>query len=222
MLVKRYPVVIFDAFGTLFDVYSIAQTAETLFPSKGAELSLLWRQKQVEYSWLRAMSKRYKTFWEITEDALRFALQKMQLDGEELIPELMQAYGRLLAFADSKSTLKQLAAKGHRLGILTNGNRSMIDAVLKSAQMGEEFEHILTSDQVQTFKTMSVMYDLVPDTFGVSPEQVLFVSSNAWDAAAATWYGFDAYWVNRANLPFEVLDVKPAYAGDSLEKLLSL
>jgi 2-haloacid dehalogenase len=222
MLLNRYPVVIFDAFGTLFDVYSISQAAEALFPSKGTELSLLWRQKQVEYSWLRAMSDRYKTFWEITEDALRFSLLKLQLEGTGAIPQLMQEYSRLQAFADSKSTLDQLRTNGHRLGILTNGNRAMIDAVLTSSQMAQQFEQVLTSDQVGTFKTMKQMYDLVPQAFGVSAEQVLFVSSNAWDAAAATWYGFDAYWVNRANLPFEMLDVQPAYTGQSLQKLLSL
>jgi 2-haloacid dehalogenase len=222
MLLDRYPIVIFDAFGTLFDVYSISQAAEAMFPTKGTELSVLWRQKQVEYSWLRAMSDRYKTFWEITEDALRYSLLKLQLDDSHAIPALMQEYGRLSAFSDAKPTLEKLTTNGHRLGILTNGNRAMIDAVLASSQMVDQFEHVLTSDQVGTFKTMKSMYDLVPQAFGVSAHEVLFVSSNAWDAAAATWYGFDAFWVNRANLPFEILDVQPAYSGHSLQNILSL
>jgi 2-haloacid dehalogenase len=217
---NSYPVVVFDAFGTLFDVYSVTAKAEELCPGKGAAISAVWRQKQVEYSWLRTMSNRYKTFWEITNDALIFSLTQNQVDiRSDTVNSLMQQYKHLTAFVENKSVLSELKSKGFRLGILTNGNQDMIDAVLGSNGLEDVFEHVLTSDVVGKFKTSDDIYALVPAAFGVKKEEVLFVSSNAWDVAACTWYGFNSFWVNRMKAPFEVLDTAPTMQGSTLVDL---
>jgi 2-haloacid dehalogenase len=217
---KSYPVVVFDAFGTLFDVYSVTAKAEALCPGKGAEISALWRQKQVEYSWLRTMSKRYKPFWEITQDALLFALKKLGIESNiALVKALMEQYKQLDAFAENNAVLKLLKDRGFRLGILTNGNAEMISTVLKNSGLDGVFEHVLTSDTVRTFKTSDEIYSLVPTAFNVDRAQVLFVSSNAWDVAASAWYGFHSFWVNRAATVFENLDVEPGAEGRTLVDL---
>jgi 2-haloacid dehalogenase len=217
---NSYPVVVFDAFGTLFDVYSVTARAESLCPGKGAEISAIWRQKQVEYSWLRTMSNRYKPFWEITQDALVFALRRHGIDASTgLVTELMAQYKKLTAFEENKAVLTRLKQAGFRLGILTNGNREMIDTVLHSSGFERLFEHVLTSDIVDKFKTSDEIYALVPNFFEVNKEEILFVSSNAWDVAAATWYGFSSFWVNRSGAPFEVLDVAPTLQGVTLVDL---
>jgi 2-haloacid dehalogenase len=217
---NSYPVVVFDAFGTLFDVYSVTARAESLCPGKGAEISAIWRQKQVEYSWLRTMSNRYKPFWEITQDALVFALRRHGIDASTgLVTELMAQYKKLTAFEENKAVLTRLKQAGFRLGILTNGNREMIDTVLHSSGFERLFEHVSTSDIVDKFKTSDEIYALVPNFFEVNKEEILFVSSNAWDVAAATWYGFSSFWVNRSGAPFEVLDVAPTLQGVTLVDL---
>ncbi len=217
---NSYPVVVFDAFGTLFDVYSVTAKAEALCPGKGAEISAIWRQKQVEYSWLRTMSNRYKPFWEITHDALIFALSRLEIDASSvLIGEMMAQYQKLTAFEESKAVLTQPKHAGYRLGILTNGNREMIDAVLQYSGFESFFEHVLTSDVVGKFKTSDEIYALVPKAFGVKSEEILFVSSNAWDMDASTWYGFKSFWVNRAIAPFEILDIAPTMRGETLVDL---
>jgi 2-haloacid dehalogenase len=217
----RFPVVVFDAYGTLFDVYSVTACAERWFPGKGTELSLLWRQKQVEYSWLRTMSQKYKSFWEITEDALIYAMSRLALPiDDSAIGALMKEYTVLSLFSENKAVLVKLKSSGAKLGILTNGNREMIDAVLLSAGLEDMFDHVLTSDQVGTFKTSSAMYDLAPQAFGVTKGEILFVSSNGWDAAAATWYGMNTFWVNRTGICFESLDVMPTFTDVDLNGLV--
>jgi 2-haloacid dehalogenase len=217
---NSYPVVVFDAFGTLFDVYSVTARAETLCPGKGAEISAIWRQKQVEYSWLRTMSNRYKPFWEITKDALVFALGRADIDARpEIVDELMSQYQKLTAFSENKSVLLRLKQEGFRLGILTNGNREMIQSMLVSSGFEDIFEYVLTSDVVGKFKTSDEIYALAAECFGTKKEDILFVSSNAWDVAASTWYGFNSFWVNRSGAGFEVLDVVPTMQGTTLVDL---
>lgn len=219
--------VVFDAYGTLFDVHSVATLAEQLFPGKGEALSLLWRQKQLEYSWLRAMSGRYKPFWDITRDALRFALARLGLTaGTEpdaaLEARLMNQYASLSAFPENLEVLRALKAAGLPLGILSNGNREMLEVSVRSAGMAGLFDHLLSSDQVQTFKTMDALYALGPAAFGCSARRILFVSSNGWDAAGARWFGYTSYWVNRAGAPLEQLDVEPDFTGHDLTGVLAM
>jgi 2-haloacid dehalogenase len=213
--------VVFDAYGTLFDVHSVACLAEQLFPGRGEALSLLWRQKQLEYSWLRTMSGRYKPFWDITRDALRHACARLSLPLETgTETRLMNQYASLSAFPENLDALRALKAAGLPLGILTNGNRGMIDVALRSAGMTGLFEHVLSSEQVGTFKTDDAMYALAPAAFGCRPNQILFVSSNCWDAIGARWYGFTSFWINRTGAPLEQLDTEPDHTGRLLGDVL--
>jgi 2-haloacid dehalogenase len=215
--------VIFDAYGTLFDVHSVASLAEQLFPGKGDALSLLWRQKQLEYSWLRAMSSKYKPFWDITRDALRFSAARLALPlGPELEARLMNQYSRLSAFPENLSALRAMKAAGLALGILTNGNRDMIDASIRSAGMTGIFDHVLSSETVTTFKTSDAIYALGPKAFGCTAREILFVSSNCWDAIASHWYGYPSFWINRLGAPLEQLDTEPDYTGATLTEVHAL
>lgn len=219
----RFKAVVFDAYGTLFDVHSVASLAEQLFPGMGDALSQLWRQKQLEYSWLRAMSRRYKPFWEITRDGLRFAAQRLGLAlTPELEARLMNQYSSLSAFPENLQALRDMKAAGLRLAILTNGNRDMIEVSVRSAGMNGLFEHLLSSQAVETFKTMDAIYALAPQAFGCRAKDILFVSSNCWDAIGARWYGYASFWINRSGMPMERLDTEPDHTGRLLTEVLAV
>lgn len=207
----------FDAYGTLFDVNSVSSLAEQLFPGRGMEISTLWRQKQLEYSWLRTMSGRYKPFWDITRDALRFTARRLGLAlAADAETRLMNQYASLSAFPENLPALRALRQRGLPLGILTNGNRAMIEVSVRSAGMQDLFDHLLSSESVERFKTVPAIYDLGPRAFGVPAAQILFVSSNCWDAVAATWYGYTTFWINRSGLPLDELDTPPSATGHLL------
>lgn len=215
--------VVFDAYGTLFDVHSVASLAEQLFPGKGDALSQLWRQKQLEYSWLRAMSGRYKPFWDITRDALRFAATRLALPlSSEPESRLMNQYASLSAFPENLAALRALKATGLPLAILSNGNREMLEVSVRSAGMTGLFEHLLSSQAVDTFKTTDPIYALAPEAFGCRARDILFVSSNCWDAIGARWYGYTSFWINRAGAPLEQLDVEPHYTGSLLTEVVAV
>jgi len=214
--------VVFDAYGTLFDVHSVSSLAEQLFPGKGDALSQLWRQKQLEYSWLRAMSRRYKPFWEVTRDALRFAAARLALPlAAESEARLMNQYASLSAFPENLAALRALKAAGLSLGILSNGNREMIEVSVRSAGMTGLFDHLLSSQSVETFKTTDPIYALAPAAFGCRPREILFVSSNCWDAIGARWFGYTSFWINRTGAPPEELDAEPDYTGSLLSDVLA-
>ena len=206
--------ILFDAYGTLFDVHSVALLAEQLFPGKGSEISSLWRAKQIEYTHLRTLSGRYKNFWGVTRDALDFALARLgpRITNEQA-EKLMSQYGCLSAFPETVATLKQLRTLGLPLGILSNGTPQMLDIAIKSAGMGGLFDHVLSVDAVRQYKTAPAAYQLGPDALGLPAKQILFVSSNGWDAAGAAWFGYTSYWINRGGQPAEQLDVQPTATG---------
>jgi 2-haloacid dehalogenase len=223
--------VIFDAYGTLFDVHSVIAAAEQLFPGHGDALSQLWRQKQIEYTQLRTLAARtdapgehYRPFWDITLDALRFAAKRLQLTlGRVAEKRLMDEYACLSAFPDAVPVLRALreptAAPRVGLAILSNGNPQMLDIALKSAGMGALFDHVLSVDAVRAYKPSPAAYALGPAAFGVSAREIVFVSSNGWDVAGATWFGFTTFWLNRQNLPVEELGVTPHGTGDGMNDL---
>jgi 2-haloacid dehalogenase len=213
--------IVFDAYGTLFDVYSIGALAEKLFPENGKALAELWRAKQIEYSQLRTLCSTYKPFWEVTQDALIFTCKKLQLDlSFDAQNALMGQYAKLQPFPENLAVLQQLKEMGLKLAILSNGNPQMLDAVVKAAGMQGLFNHILSVDAVKKFKTAPEAYQLAPDVFGLSARNILFVSSNCWDACGATWFGYSTFWVNRSAAPLEELGVAPHAEGRSLTDLL--
>jgi 2-haloacid dehalogenase len=212
----------FDAYGTLFDVYSVAALAEQLFPGKGAELAGLWRDKQIEYTRVRTLSGRYRPFWEVTEDALVFSARKLGLalteDGRS---RLMSQYACLSAFPENLGALKELKALGLPLAILSNGTPQMLDIAVKSAGMAGLFDHILSVDAVQKYKTAPEAYQLGPDAFKLPARDILFVSSNCWDVCGAAWFGYATFWINRSGQPLEELGVAPASEGNRLTEVVA-
>ncbi|MGB0127600.1 MAG: haloacid dehalogenase type II [Rhodocyclaceae bacterium] len=212
----------FDAYGTLFDVYSVGAMAEQAFPGKGAELTQLWRLKQIEYTRLRTLSGRYKPFWEVTQDALVFCARSLGLDLSDAVrTQLMNQYSCLAAFPENLAALRQIKALGIPVAILSNGTPQMLDIAVKSAGMTGLFDHLLSVDAVQRYKTAPEAYQLGPDAFGCPASQILFVSSNGWDAAGATWFGYTTFWINRSGQPLEQLDVTPSATGKTLNDVVS-
>ena len=217
--------VLFDAYGTLFDVYSVSLLAEQLFPGQGNALSVLWRDKQIEYTRLVSASNggaHYKPFWELTRAGLRYACKRLAL---ELTPaheeRLMNQYRHLSAFPENKQVLAALKDKGVVTGILSNGDPEMLGVAVRSAGLEGLLDHVLSVDSVRKYKTHPEAYALGPQATGLEPRQIAFVSCNAWDALAATWYGFRTLWVNRYQLPFEELGTQPTRTGTSLRDALS-
>jgi 2-haloacid dehalogenase len=212
----------FDAYGTLFDVYSVGALAEQLFPGNGAELANVWRDKQIDYTRLRTLSGQYRNFHDITRDALRFATRKLALPFDEASEQrLMNQYACLSAFPENLSALKELKALGVPLAILSNGTPAMLDIAVKSAGMGGLFTHLLSVDTVRQFKTAPAAYQLGPDAFGLPARDILFVSSNAWDACGATWFGYTTFWINRSGQPPEELGVAPSATGRLLTDVVA-
>jgi len=220
---RAFHAVIFDAYGTLFDVHSVASLAEQLFPERGEALSQLWRAKQLEYAWLRALAGRYKPFWEVTRDALRHAGARLSLPLDAACESrLMNQYASLSAFPENLGALRRLRAAGLPLGILSNGNPGMIESSLRSAGMAGLFDHVLSAEQVRSFKTRDEVYALGPTAFGCPARRILFVSSNAWDAIAAGWHGYATFWINRGGLPAEQLDAAPDHEGRLLTDVVAV
>lgn len=217
----RPEAVLFDAYGTLFDVYSVALLAEQMFAGRGDALALLWRDKQIEYTRLASMSGRYRPFWDLTRAGLRFSAARLGLaldrDGED---RLMNQYRHLSAFPENREVLLALKVRGVRAGILSNGDPEMLDVALKSAGMADLIDPVLSAHSVQRFKTDPAVYGLGPAALGLPARKILFVSSNGWDAIGATWYGYTTLWVNRAGAPLEALDTLPTRTGTSLREVL--
>ena len=225
-----YKLIAFDAYGTLFDVYSMGQLAEEMFPGNGQALALMWRDRQIEYTRLVTMSdpnpngsKHYLPFWDLTIRSLRYVCKRMALD---LSPDnerrLMDQYAKLTAFQDSLSVLQTIKNKGIATAILSNGSREMLATVVESNGLKPYLDKVVTIEDVRLFKTAPQAYELLLKAFLVNKEEILFVSSNAWDALAAKWFGFDVFWVNRQGHPFEEIGEKPNYQGDSLSKVLQV
>lgn len=226
-----YKAVVFDAYGTLFDVYSIGALAEKLFPGQGVAISALWRDKQIEYTRLISLSdphgqngsKHYQSFWHLTQQSLRYTLARLKLSATEAhIEALMAQYAELKPFPENLGVLSQLKAAGVPTAILSNGSPDMLASATRSAGMGALIDHILSVDTVRQFKTAPESYSLVFTVFDAKPEEVVFVSSNAWDALGATWFGFTTLWVNRQGLPFETIGPKPSHTGGDLTAVLGV
>jgi 2-haloacid dehalogenase len=213
--------VLFDAYGTLFDVYSVGLAAEQLFAGRGEALALLWRDKQIEYTRLASMSARYRPFWELTRAGLRFAALKLGLALDRAAEDrLMNQYRHLSAFPENREVLLALKARGIRAGILSNGDPEMLAVAIRSAGFQELLDPVLSAHAVQRFKTDAAVYQLGPQALGLPARKILFVSSNGWDAIGATWFGYTTLWVNRSAGPLEQLDTLPTRTGSSLREVL--
>jgi 2-haloacid dehalogenase len=212
--------VLFDAYGTLLDVHSVTVRGDALFPGTGAALSALWREKQLQYSWLRTMSGRYADFWQVTGDALDYAAERL---GLSLTPEarsaLMAEYERLAPFADAASALTEVARLGVPLAVLSNGTPHMLEAAFGAASLRDRFAALISIDPAQRYKTAPEAYKLAVDLFGGTPAEFVLVSSNGWDIAGGGHFGFGTFWVNRQAAPVERMGVAPSAIGTGLADL---
>ncbi|MBK1689487.1 haloacid dehalogenase type II [Rubrivivax gelatinosus] len=225
-MVARPPVppraVVFDAYGTLFDVYSVGLLAEQLFPGHGEALARLWRDKQIDYTRLVSMSGRYRPFWDLTRAGLRYAAQRLGLALDAAAEDrLMNQYRHLSAFPENREVLEALKARAIPAAILSNGDPEMLAVAVRSAGFAPLLQHVISVEPVQRYKTDPAAYALAPAALGLAAREILFVSSNGWDALGATWYGFTTLWVNRAGLPPEPLATPPTRTGTSLRDVLS-
>ena len=236
--------VLFDAYGTLFDVYSVGQLAEELFPCHGQALSVLWRDQQIEYTRLVTTSNHgahYQPFSVLTRSALVYAIKKIaigdypmraadqfNLEDEDdfqarygdQVERLLAQYQHLSAFPENLAVLRELKGRGIPLGILSNGDAPMLQAAVQSAGFSDLLNHVISVDAVRHYKTHPLAYALGEQATGLNAAQIVFVSSNAWDALGATWHGYQTLWVNRYQLPFEELGTLPTRVGSSLRDVL--
>ncbi len=222
-----YKLVAFDAYGTIFDVYSISKLGEELFPGQGQALSLMWRDRQIEYTRLVSMadpaelgSRFYTSFWDLTIQSLRYTCERLGLPlSESSESALMHQYSRLEIFPDVINTLTLLKNKGIHTAILSNGSQKMLQDVVEKNALTAYFDRLVSVDDVKHFKVMPQAYRLLLDKFSCQQQDVLFVSCNAWDIVGAGWFGLPTYWVNRFHLPFEKIGLPPTFQGPSLTKL---
>ncbi|GAB4217909.1 MAG: haloacid dehalogenase type II [Rhodoferax sp.] len=228
--------VLFDAYGTLFDVHSVAELADTLFPGQGVALSALWRDKQIEYTRLLTTSNHgahYQPFSVVTRAALIYAIKKLVpaacsvsaeedflLEFEPAIEMLLAQYQHLEPFPENLAVLQSLHQRGVRLGILSNGDAPMLQQAVHHAGFADVLEAVISVDAVRKFKTHPDAYALGPQTLGLGAADILFVSANGWDALGATWFGYRTLWVNRKGAPHEALGPPPTHTGRDLHAVL--
>ena len=218
---------VFDAYGTLFDVAAAARiAAEQPGQEKLAEvwprLAADWRTKQLQYTWLRAVTGDYISFWQVTSDGLDWAMEASGLDDAVLRETLLALYWELPAYPEVPEMLGTLKAGGMATAILSNGSPDMLQGAVEFAEVGQWLDAVLSVEDVGIFKPAKVVYDLVGKRFGTQPSEVLFVSSNGWDAAAAAQYGFTTAWVNRAGEPVDRLPAKPGHMLSDLSSIPDL
>ncbi len=224
-----FKAVVFDAYGTLFDVYSVQHVAEQLFPGNGSPLALAWRDKQIEYTRLITQSdpdsirgsRFYRSFWELTRLSLHYCMDRLKLDRTQGQDEaLMGQYAKLSPFPENLEVLRSIKRHGLTTSILSNGSPQMLDSAVHSAGMAGLLDHVISVEGIRLFKTAPQAYALVQESIALPLEQILFVSSNAWDALGANWFGLHTHWVNRQGLPFEALEPRPDFSGADLRSVL--
>ncbi len=212
-------VCIFDAYGTLFDIHSPITRISADLGKNADNVSLLWRNKQLQYTWLRSLMKSHADFWQVTSDALNYALSTYQLDQTQFHGRLMDLYMTPDAYSDAKETLTKLRALGMQTGILSNGSKTMLAAAVQSANLSANLDQVISIDDIGVYKPDPRVYQMVPDQFNVQAEEVCFVSSNAWDVAGAAHFGFQVAHINRFSQPPEQLPGAPKAILQSLSEL---
>ncbi|MGH7046724.1 MAG: haloacid dehalogenase type II [Stellaceae bacterium] len=213
---------VFDAYGTLFDVASAAERCAEAIGGSTPRLAALWRDKQLQYSWLRTVQGRHADFWQVTGDALDFALDMLEIANPGLRERLMLLYRTLDAYPEVPAVLRQLRAAGLATAILSNGSPAMLAAAVEHARLKDLFDHVLSIEDVGAYKPHPAAYRLACDRLGLAPGAVAFVSSNGWDAWAASAYGMHVVWCNRQRQPRERLPGNPDHEVSSLIELPAL
>lgn len=214
-------VCVFDAYGTLFDFNSAVNKYKKRLGPNYEEFSKIWRSKQLEYSFLREIMNSYKDFFEVTKDALNYTMEIFNIVDKQLEEDLMETYLKLDSYEEVSEFMKLLKEKAVKKVILSNGSKDMLNSAIKSAKLEKEIDEAISVEEIGAFKPNKKVYEIIINKYKVSKEEVVFFSSNGWDIAGATNYGFKTIWINRNNLPVEKLDNKPTAIVSSLKESLN-
>ena len=218
---KNIKAIIFDAYGTLFDVNSAAEKCKDKIGDKWEGFANFWRTTQLEYTWLRSLMDRHKDFWQVTEDSLDKSMRTFNID-PSMRNELLDLYKILSPYKEVPETLKTLKEKKFKLAILSNGTPSLLDELVKSNHLDNLFDDIFSIEQVGVYKPSSRVYDMPIKKYNINKSEVAFLSANTWDVSGGGNYGYQSIWINRNDNIFDKLDYKPKYELDNLNKLISL
>lgn len=216
---RNIKALVFDAYGTLFDVTSITERCDHFFAGKGAAITEIWRTKQLQYTWLGSLMSRYRSFWEITESGLRYACNSLGLTlTKEIQDDLMEHYYILNCYPEAPAALKALSAK-LPLAILSNGTLKMIESAVKHNQLDSYFSNIFSVEDLGIFKPSPRVYNMAVDGLDLSAKEIGFISSNSWDAVGSKAFGFHVFWINRFNQTEEELGFSPDHIINTLDDL---
>ena len=218
---KKIKAIIFDAYGTLFDVNSAAEKCKEKLGDKWEGFANYWRTTQLEYTWLRSLMRRHKDFWQITEDSLDKSMNFYNIDNS-MRSELLNLYKALSPFTEVRDTLKKLKQSNYKLAILSNGTPDLLNELVVSNKLKDIFDDIFSVEEVGIFKPDSKVYDLPINKYNIEKNEVLFLSANTWDVSGAGNYGYNTVWVNRNNNIFDKLDFEPNQQISNLSELLDL
>ena len=218
---KNIKAIIFDAYGTLFDVNSAAEKCKDKIGDKWEGFANYWRTTQLEYTWLRSLMKRHKDFWKITEDSLDKSMKVFNIE-TRMKNELLDLYKVLSCYPEVKDTLNKLNEKNYKLAILSNGTNSLLNQLVSNNNLENIFDDIFSIEEVGIFKPDSKVYEIPIKKYKIQKEDIVFLSANTWDVSGAGNYGFNSIWVNRSNNIFDSLDFKPNIEIKSLNELLSI
>ena len=213
--------IIFDAYGTLFDVNSAAEKSKNKIGDKWEAFANYWRTTQLEYTWLRSLMHRHKDFWQITEDSLDKSMKVFNIN-KDMKTELLNLYKKLLPFSEVKETLENLKKKEIKLSILSNGTPELLNELVASNKLDAIFDDIFSIEEVRIYKPDSKVYDLPVNKYKIKPNEIIFLSANTWDVSGGGNYGYNSVWVNRNNTVFDNLDYKPFKEIKSLQQLLDI
>ena len=218
---KYVKAIIFDAYGTLFDVNSAAEKCKEKIGDKWESFANYWRTTQLQYTWLRSLMDRHKDFWQVTEDSLDKSMKAFNIDSS-MRSELLDLYKILSTFPEVKEVLNKLKEKNYKLAILSNGTPSLLNELVNSNNLNSIFDDIFSIEEVGIYKPSSKVYDIPIKKFKIQKDEVIFLSANTWDVSGAGNYGYNSIWVNRNNNIFDSLDYIPQNQVKNLEGLLDL
>ena len=213
--------IVFDAYGTLFDVNSAAEKCKDKIGNKWENFANFWRTTQLEYTWLRSLMKKHKNFWQITEDSLDKSMETFQID-KSLRNDLLSLYKELSPYPEVKNVLENLKKKSFKLAILSNGTLELLNHLVKSSDLENLFDDIFSVEEVKIYKPDPKVYDMPVNKYKVSKGEITFLSANTWDVSGAGNYGYNSIWVNRNNSVFDKLDYKPKNEVKNLKQLQDL
>ncbi len=218
---KNIKAIIFDAYGTLFDVNSAAEKCKDKIGDKWEGFANYWRTTQLEYTWLRSLMKRHKDFWQVTENSLDKSMKAYEIDSS-MRNELLDLYKILSPFKEVPEVLKSLKERNYKLAILSNGTPSLLDELVKSNNLENIFDNIFSIEEVGVYKPDPKVYDLPMKQYQIRTNEVAFLSANTWDVSGGGNYGYNSIWVNRSNNTFDNLDYVPKHQIKDLSKLLDI